>query len=79
MKKEDFKLISEEHFESCKTIIKYDGSCENVECENCPFTANNSTLKIRSCCNKYSGGEVSPERKDRKLLNSAEEFLKTFN
>lgn len=79
MKKEDFISISEEHFESCKVIIKAEGSCENIECEDCPFTANNSTLKIHSCCNKYSGGEVSPERKDRKLLNSAQEFLKTFN
>lgn len=78
MKKEDFILISREHFESCETIIKHGGSCENVECENCPFTAKNSTLKIRSCCNKYSG-EIAAENKDKKLLNSAEKFLKTFN
>lgn len=78
MKKEDFISISRKHFESCKVIIKTEGSCDNIECESCPFTASNSTLKIKSCCEKYSG-EIAAENKDKKLFKSAKEFLKTFN
>lgn len=42
MKREDFKEILPVHIESCKEIIKQEGNCEDIECEGCPFSCDNT-------------------------------------
>lgn len=74
MKKEDFKKIEKIHLQSCKVIIKNHGACEKVDCHNCPFTVENNVKNI-TCLSKYSS-EYAPETHDKKLLNSAKEFIK---
>ena len=75
MKKEDFKKITEKHVETARIFIKLKGSCAEINCEDCPFWSDNSTLTIDSCGDLYSTGNNGIGNTDEKLLQSAREFL----
>ena len=78
MKREDFREITEKHIESCKEIIKCNGVCANVNCNECPFDGLNE-IEYNTCGDKgYSTVGISNEEEDKKLLQSAKEFLKLF-
>lgn len=68
MKKEDFKNILPEHFESCRQFIaNHNGECDHVLCKDCPFYEENMTEG-----DKYIGcGDKFPD-----LIKAAKEFLK---
>ena len=68
MKKEEFKRILPEHFESCRQIIaNRNGECGYVLCIDCPFHEEN-----RMDEKYYLGcGEEYPD-----LIKAAKEFLK---
>lgn len=75
MKREDFKEIKKEHFETCEYIVENEGSCFSISCGNCPFSYLNSVSELECMDNGYSngGGTTNP---DNKLVVSAKEFLK---
>ena len=75
MKREDFKEITEKHIKTARIFIKLKGSCAEIDCEDCPFWSDNSTLTIDSCGNLYSTGNNGIGNTDEKLLKSAKEFL----
>lgn len=75
MKREDFKEITEKHIETARKIVKLKGSCAGIECENCPFSGENSTLNIENCVDIYSLGDIGFGEEDEKLLQSANDFL----
>lgn len=75
MKKEDFEAITEKHIEAARKIVKLKGSCAGIECENCPFSEENSTLNIENCSDIYSLADIGFGEEDEKLLQSAKEFL----
>lgn len=78
MQKEDFKKITQEHINHCKDIIKFNGVCLDVQCENCPFYKYNSINdnEEESCADRgYSTMGLSYEEEDMKLVQSAKEFL----
>lgn len=75
MKREDFKEITEKHIETARKIVKLNGSCANINCEDCPFTCDNSTLIIDGCGDLYVSGNKGIAETDEKLLQSAKEFL----
>lgn len=69
MKKEEFKNILPEHFESCRQIIvNNNGECDYVDCVKfCPFYEENMTAE-----DDYIGcAERFPD-----LVKAAKEFLK---
>lgn len=37
MKRSDFKEIKEIFFETCKENIQLKGTCQFIDCDNCPF------------------------------------------
>lgn len=75
MKRENFKEITEKHIEAARKIVKLKGSCAGIECENCPFSEENSTLNIENCSDIYSLEDIGFGEEDEKLLQSAKEFL----
>ncbi len=78
MKREDFREITEKHIESCKDIIKHNGACINIVCDECPFDGLNE-IEYNSCGDKgYSTVGIGYDEEDKKLLQSAKEFLKLF-
>lgn len=78
MKREDFREITEKHIESCKEIIKCNGVCANVNCNECPFDGLNE-IEYNTCGDKgYSTSGVNNTEEDKKLLQSAKEFLELF-
>lgn len=75
MKREDFKEITEKHIETAKRIIKSNGSCENVSCEDCPFSDENS-IELKICyINRTSDSWLGKTHVNEKLLRSARELL----
>lgn len=75
MKKEDFKEITEKHIEMAIRIIKSNGSCENVPCEDCPFSDENSIEPKICYTNRTSDSWLGKAYVDEKFLKSAREFL----
>lgn len=73
MKKEDFKEIKKEHFETCKKIILSKGICVNCKCFECPF--NELNLKKEIKCTYYRN-QMYCVVEDKKLVESCKEFLK---
>lgn len=79
MKREDFKKITAQHFESCEEIIRM-GNCVSAElgisvnCSACPFTSANNIQHMS--CEAYYCSEDDDKLKDEKLVASAKEFLK---
>ena len=78
MKREDFKEITEEHIKMVRGIVESNGKCENIECRDCPFYDNNSTLNVIGCTDIYATRNMSTSESDERLLESAREFLKMF-
>lgn len=76
MKKEDFKEITEKHIKTARIFIKLKGSCAEIDCEDCPFWSDNSTLIINTCADLYATGSSVVAATDEKLLQSANDFLK---
>lgn len=76
MKREDFKEITEKHIETARKVARSKGSCKNICCDDCPFSSNNSTLNIDVCGDLYSTGNNGIDDTDKKLLQSANDFLK---
>lgn len=76
MKREDFKEIVEKHIETARKVVRSKGSCKNICCDDCPFSPNNSTLNIDVCGDLYSTGNNGIDDTDKKLLQSANDFLK---
>lgn len=76
MKKEDFKIVSEEQLErfikTCKRHIRKKGRCRG-DCLNCPF----ADITGLRCNNKYAT-PISTKRKDNKLVKSCKEFIELF-
>ncbi len=75
MKREDFKEITEKHIEMAIRIIKSNGSCENVSCEDCPFSDENSIEPKICYINRTSDSWLGKTHVNEKLLQSAKEFL----
>lgn len=75
MKREDFKEITEKHIETARKIVKLNGSCANINCEDCPFSHDNTTLTIDSCGELYAIANKGIIETDEKLLQSANDFL----
>ena len=75
MKREDFKEITEKHIETARKVVRSKGSCKNICCDDCPFSSNNSTLNIDVCGDLYSTGNNGIDDTDKKLLQSANDFL----
>ncbi len=75
MKREDFKEITEKHIETARKVVRLKGSCKNICCDDCPFSSNNSTLNIDVCGDLYSTGNNGIDDTDKKLLQSANDFL----
>ena len=78
MKREDFKEITEKHIETARKIVKLNGSCANINCEDCPFSHDNTTLTIDSCGELYATANKGIIETDEKLLQSAKEFLEMY-
>ena len=76
MKREDFKEITEKHIETARKVVRSKGSCKNIYCDDCPFSPDNSTLNIYVCGDLYSTGNNGIDDTDKKLLQSANDFLK---
>ena len=76
MKREDFKEITEKHIETARKVVRSKGSCKNIYCDDCPFSSTNSTLNINVCGDLYSTGNNGIDDTDKKLLQSANDFLK---
>lgn len=49
MRREDFKEIRKEHFETCKMIIENLGDCRSLKCWDCPFNTYNLVGKYTHC------------------------------
>lgn len=75
MKREDFKEITEKHIKSAKKVVDSKGSCIEIECKDCPFCQDNSTLIIDNCGELYVTLDKGAIETDEKLLQSAKEFL----
>ena len=75
MKREDFKEITEKHIETARKVVRSKGSCKNIYCDDCPFSSTNSTLNINVCGDLYSTGNNGIDDTDKKLLQSANDFL----
>lgn len=75
MKREDFKEITEKHIETARKIVKLNGRCANINCEDCPFSHDNTTLTIDTCGELYAIANKGIIETDEKLLQSAKEFL----
>lgn len=75
MKREDFREITEKHIETARKIVKLNGSCANINCEDCPFSHDNTTLTIDSCGELYAIANKGVIETDEKLLQSANDFL----
>lgn len=75
MKREDFKEITEKYIETARKIVKLNGRCANINCEDCPFSHDNTTLTINSCGELYAIANKGIIETDEKLLQSAKEFL----
>lgn len=75
MKREDFKEITEKHIKTARKIVKLNGRCANINCEDCPFSHDNTTLTIDSCGELYAIANKGIIETDEKLLQSAREFL----
>ena len=75
MKREDFKEITEKHIETARKVVRSKGSCKNICCDDCPFSSNNSTLNIDVCGDLYSTGNNGIDDTDKKMLQSANDFL----
>ena len=75
MKREDFKEITEKHIETARKVVRSKGSCKNIYCDDCPFSSTNSTLNINVCGDLYSTGKNGIDDTDKKLLQSANDFL----
>ena len=75
MKREDFKEITEKHIEMAIRIIKSNGSCENVSCEDCPFSDENSIEPKICYINRTSDSWLGKAHVNEKLLRSARELL----
>ena len=76
MKREDFREITEKHIETARKIVELKGSCAGIKCEYCPFSHDSSTLNIYGCGDLYSTGNNGIDDTDKKLLQSANDFLK---
>lgn len=74
MKRENFKTITEKHFKTCDEIIKADGVCVSVECQDCPFHYENVANEKLCFENGYTAIGKS-ECKDYRLLCSAKYFI----
>ena len=75
MKREDFREITEKHIETARKIVKLNGRCANINCEDCPFSHDNTTLTIDSCGELYAIANKGVIETDEKLLQSANDFL----
>lgn len=75
MKRKDFKEITEKYIETARKIVKLNGRCANINCEDCPFSHDNTTLTINSCGELYAIANKGIIETDEKLLQSAKEFL----
>ena len=75
MKREDFKEITEKYIETARKIVKLNGRCANINCEDCPFSHDNTTLTIDSCGELYAIANKGIIETDEKLLQSANDFL----
>lgn len=75
MRREDFKKIKKEHFETCEHMVENEGRCFSVSCGNCPFSYLNSINELGCMDNGYSNGG-SAKKPDNKLVASSKEFLK---
>lgn len=70
MEIKDFKEMTENHIEICKTIIREDGCCELIACFECPFYCENS-LEFEGC-HQYGENNES-------FVKSAKEFIELYN
>lgn len=77
MKREDFYEITSVQLEICEIIIDKKGECSNIKCFSCPFSRWNST-KGKACYEQYTNEWCSKGSKDKKLTESAKEFIKLF-
>ena len=75
MKRKDFKEITEKYIETARKIVKLNGRCANINCEDCPFSHDNTTLTIDSCGELYAIANKGVIETDEKLLQSANDFL----
>ena len=75
MKREDFREITEKYIETARKIVKLNGRCANINCEDCPFSHDNTTLTIDSCGELYAIANKGVIETDEKLLQSANDFL----
>lgn len=64
MKREDFEEVTEEHFDTCKQIIKDKGNCHFIDCDTCPFYEPNGQ---KHCCHAGDSNE--------ELVDKCWEFL----
>lgn len=76
MRREDFKSITERHFEICDNFIKNRGVCKHTSCHECPFARRNSTKDINCSLSGYTDGTIFADNEDEDLVKSAKEFLK---
>ena len=67
--------IRDRHIETARKVVRSKGSCKNIYCDDCPFSSTNSTLNINVCGDLYSTGNNGIDDTDKKLLQSANDFL----
>lgn len=80
MRREDFKEIKEEYIMGCKKIIKQEGDCVDVGCDNCPFSCENLSDTKLSYCGKYIHPNVPSyySEVDNLRLEKALQFIQQF-
>lgn len=74
MKIEDFKEIKNKHFKACEKIVAQDGSCDGVNCCDCPFDDSNAING--NTCNINGYQTRSFRDKDFAKKEYSKEFLK---
>ena len=57
--------------EVCEQIIKQEGRCVNIDCEDCPFNIGNDCVNAG-----YAIRDIAYNKKDPLLLKSCIEYLK---
>ena len=74
MKREDFKEIKNKHFKACEKIVAQDGSCDGVNCCDCPFDDSNAING--NTCNVNGYQTRNFRDKDFAKKEYSKEFLK---